>query len=90
VTPNSPELVLTKKPTSLDVAMARKATAAADTATPPARAATRTVPVPVRLPALAHDQLREQAFTGRPSQHSIVLEGLTLVFERNCKPPVAT
>ena len=70
--------------------MARKVTAAADTATPPARAATRTVTATVRLPELAYDQLRELAFTGRRSQHSIVVEGLNLVFERNGKPPVAT
>jgi hypothetical protein len=79
---------MTKKPTSLVAAMARKT--AAVTPEPPPRAgqgATRTLTV--RLPELVHDQLREIAFKERKSQHSLLLEGLNVVLERRGKPPIA-
>jgi hypothetical protein len=36
-----------------------------------------------------HDQLREMAFTSRRSQHSLLMEGLNMLFERHGKPPIA-
>ncbi len=43
----------------------------------------------VRLPETVHDQLRELAFHSRRSQHSLAMEGLNCLFERNGKPPIA-
>jgi len=37
------------------------------------------------LPSGMHDQLREIADTSRRSRHSLVLEGLNLVFEQRGK-----
>lgn len=80
---------MTKKPTSLDAAMARKK-AVAEAPEQPLRTghgATRTLTV--RLPELVHEQLREIAYKERKSQHSLLLEGLNVVLERRGKPPIA-
>ena len=85
---SAPESVMTKKPTSLDTAMARKN--AATVSEPPPRAgqgATRTLTL--RLPELVHEQLREISFKERKSQHALLLEGLNVVLERRGKPPIA-
>jgi hypothetical protein len=79
---------MTKKPTSLDTAMARKN--AATVSEPPPRSgqgATRTLTL--RLPELVHEQLREISFKERKSQHALLLEGLNVVLERRGKPPIA-
>jgi hypothetical protein len=77
---------MTKKPTGLAAAVSRKVTAAPEPVQP-ANGATRTLTL--RLPPVVHDQLRELAFTSRRSQHSLLMEGLNLLFERNGKPPIA-
>jgi hypothetical protein len=80
---------MTKKPTSLDAAMAKKA--AASTAIPAEPAGTgETRTLTLRLPPVVHDQLREMAFTSRRSQHALLLEALNLLFERHGKPPIAS
>jgi hypothetical protein len=43
----------------------------------------------LRLPEAVHEQLRELAFHSRRSQHSLAMEGLNCLFERNGKPPIA-
>ncbi len=78
---------MTKKPTSLSAAMAKKA--APVPSPPPAQADGETKTLTLRLPPVVHDQLREMAFTGRRSQHSLLLEALNLLFERHGKPPIA-
>jgi hypothetical protein len=77
---------MTKKPTSLSAAMAKKPTAAPDHPEPK-DGETRTITM--RLKPVVHDQLREMAFTSRKSQHSLLLEALNLLFERHGKPPIA-
>lgn len=76
---------MTRKPTGLAAAVSKKASAAMPA--PPATNGTRTLTL--RLPPLVHDQLRELAFTARRSQHSMMMEGLNLLFERHGKPPIA-
>ena len=78
---------MTKKPTSLDAAMARKAASAPEVATAGVQGTTRTLTL--RLPELVHEQLREMAFSAHRSQHSLLLEALNLLFERHGKPPIA-
>jgi len=43
----------------------------------------------MRLPLAVHDQLREMAFTSRRSQHSLMMDALNLLFERDGDPPIA-
>jgi len=51
---------------------------------PPAR---RTIQQTVYLPPAIHDQLRELAFAERVKMHSLLMEGLDLVFrDRGLKP----
>ena len=78
---------MTKKPTSLSDVMARKAAAkpTPTTSEPPGEVKTLTL----RLPLAVHDQLREMAFSGRVSQHSLLMEALNLLFDRHGKPPIA-
>lgn len=79
---------MTKKPVTLDAALARKAVAAPLEARPAAaKPATRVLTL--RLPEPVHDQIREMAFTSRRSQHALLLEALNLLFERHGKPPIA-
>lgn len=82
----SKETAMTKKPTSLSDVMAKKVSAAPAAATP---TADKTVTLTLRLPPIVHDQLREMAFAGRVSQHSLLMEALNLLFERHGKPPIA-
>jgi len=77
---------MTKKPTTLDAVMAKKAAAPPRVSAEPT-GESRTLTL--RLPPQVHDQLREMAFTSRRSQHSLLLEGLNLLFERHGKPPIA-
>ncbi len=42
----------------------------------------------LRLPPEVHDQLRELAFQSRRSQHDLLLEGISLLFERHGRPPI--
>jgi hypothetical protein len=54
---------------------------------PRARRAPRTIQQTVYLPPAVHDQLRELAFAERVKMHSILMEGLDLVFRaRGLKP----
>lgn len=79
---------MTKKPIGLAAAVSKKAVASnPEPAQQAASGATRTLTL--RLPEVVHDQLREMAFTSRRSQHSLCMEGLNLLFERNGKPPIA-
>jgi hypothetical protein len=76
---------MTKKPTSLSAAMAKKPTAAPEPE--PKDGETRTITM--RLKPVVHDQLREMAFTSRKSQHSLLLEALNDLFQKHGKPPIA-
>jgi hypothetical protein len=78
---------VTRKPKSLSDAMTKKAVAAPPEPVTPTNGGNRTVTL--RLPPIVHDQLREMAFTSRRSQHSLLMEGLNLLFERHGKPPLA-
>ena len=77
---------MTKKPTSLSDVMAKKAGMAA--APPPAAQPDGEIKT-LTLRLAVHDQLREMAFTGRVSQHSLLMEALNLLFDRHGKPPIA-
>ena len=78
---------MTRKPKSLADAMTKKAAAAAPEPAAAAGGDTRTLTL--RLPPVVHDQLREIAYTSRRSQHSLLMEGLNLLFEQHDKPPLA-
>lgn len=78
---------MTKKPTSLSDAMAKKAGATVEPTKAAGGGETRTLTL--RLPEVVHEQLREMAFSARRSQHSLLLEALNLLFERHGKPPIA-
>jgi hypothetical protein len=78
---------MTRKPKSLADAMTKKAAAAAPE--PAAHAGGDTRTLTLRLPPIVHDQLREIAYTSRRSQHSLLMEGLNLLFEQHGKPPLA-
>jgi hypothetical protein len=53
----------------------------------PVQRAPRTIQQTVYLPPAVHDQLRELAFAERVKMHSILMEGLDLVFRaRGLKP----
>lgn len=78
---------MTKKPTSLSDVMTKKA--AIPAAPPAAQPDGEIKTLTLRLPLPVHDQLREMAFTGRVSQHSLLMEALNLLFERHGKPPIA-
>jgi hypothetical protein len=67
--------------------MTKKAAAVAPETTAAAGGDTRTLTL--RLPPVVHDQLREIAYTSRRSQHSLIMEGLNLLFEQHGKPPLA-
>jgi len=79
---------MTKKPTSLSDVMARKAATAA-TPSLASQSDGEIKTLTLRLPIAVHDQLREMAFTGRVSQHSLLMEAMNLLFERHGKPPIA-
>jgi hypothetical protein len=80
---------MTKKPTTLDAVMAKKAAADAPaSATDGASGEVRTVTI--RMPPIVHDQLREMSFVSRRSQQALVMEGLNLLFEKHGKPPIAS
>ena len=79
---------MTRKPKSLADAMTKKA-AVAPAPEPAAAAAGDTRTLTLRLPPVVHDQLREIAYTSRRSQHSLLMEGLNLLFEQHGKPPLA-
>jgi Antitoxin-like ribbon-helix-helix len=78
---------MTRKPKSLADAMTKKAAAAVPKPSAAASGDTRTLTL--RLPSVVHDQLREIAYTSRRSQHSLLMEGLNLLFEQHGKPPLA-
>jgi hypothetical protein len=79
---------MTRRPTGLAAAMAKKRTPEPPPAPQPSsRGATRTLTL--RLPEAVHEQLRELAFHERRSQHALAMEGLNCVFERRGKPPIA-
>jgi len=78
---------MSRKPTGLAAAVSRKATAAVAEPEPATGSTTRTLTL--RLPIPAHEQLRELSYTARRSQHSLLMEGLNLLFERHGKPPIA-
>ena len=78
---------MTKKPTSLSDVMTRKSAPASQE--PPASASGKSVTLTLRLPPVVHDQLREMAFSGRVSQHALLMEAVNLLFERHGKPPIA-
>ena len=77
---------MTRKPKSLADAMTKKAAAAVPEPAAAASGDTRTLTL--RLPPVVHDQLREIAYTSRRSQHSLLMEGLNLLFEQHGKPPL--
>ena len=78
---------MTKKPTSLSDVMAKKAVPGSQE--PPMPASGKPVTLTLRLPPIVHDQLREMAFSGRVSQHALLMEAVNLLFERHGKPPIA-
>jgi hypothetical protein len=81
------EFVMTKKPTSRGAAMAKNAAVV-----PGIRPGTTDNPaetMTLRLPDVAHEQLRKMAFSTHRSQHSLLLEAVNLLFERHGKPPVS-
>jgi hypothetical protein len=82
---------MTRKPTSLDAALAKKAVVAtAASPLPPASAGSGEIrTLTLRLPPVVHDQLREMAFTSRRSQHALLLEALNDLFQKHGKPPIA-
>ena len=80
---------MTKKPTSLSAAMAKKPVPAAPEPHPSSGSNGGTKTLTLRLPEPVHDQVREMAFAARRSQHSLLLEALNLLFERHGKPPIA-
>jgi predicted transcriptional regulator len=65
--------------------MARKSADARKNASsePPFRTVT------VRMPTEMHEQLRELAFHTRTPQHTLIMEGINLMFRRHQKPVVA-
>jgi len=79
---------MARKTTGLTAAMAKKA---ATHAPPPAEAQAngKTRTLTLRLPEPVHEQLREMSYTAHRSQHSLLMEGLNLLFERHGKPPIA-
>ena len=77
---------MTRKPKSLADTMTKKAAAVPPE---PPRPANDTRTLTLRLPPVVHDQLREIAYTSRRSQHSLLMEGLNLLFEQHGKPPLA-
>lgn len=80
---------MTRKPTGLSAAMARKAAQSAPppAATEPKGDTIRTLTL--RLSEIAHNQLRELAFAERRSQHSLLMEALNDLFTKRGKPPIA-
>ncbi|MEA2775273.1 MAG: Antitoxin-like ribbon-helix-helix [Acetobacteraceae bacterium] len=80
---------MTKKPTGLAAAVSKKAAAAASSPPEPTASSGTLRTLTLRLPEMVHDQLREMAFTSRRSQHSLLMEGLNMLFERHGKPPIA-
>ena len=77
---------MTKAPTKLGDALAKKAGAAPEpAAAPDGEIKTLTL----RLPIAVHDQLREMSFSGRRSQHALLMDALNLLFEKHNKPPIA-
>jgi hypothetical protein len=49
----------------------------------------RILTLALRLSPPVHEQLREQFFTSRWSQHSLLMEGLCTMSERHGKSPIA-
>ena len=78
---------MTRKPTSLSDAMAKKQTAPQLETAAPDGDALRTLTL--RLRPIVHDQLREMAFVARQSQHSLLMEALNDLFQKHGKPPIA-
>jgi hypothetical protein len=56
---------------------------------PPARRKARTIQQTVYLPPAVHDQLRELAFEERVKMHTLLMEGLDLVFRARGLKPLA-
>ena len=80
---------MTRKPTSLADAMAKKTTVAGPEPSKADRPTGDIKTLTLRLPEPVHDQLREMSFTSRRSQHALLMEALNLLFEKNGKPPIA-
>jgi hypothetical protein len=53
---------------------------------PPPEPALRTVTV--RMPSAMHEQLRTLAFHERTAQHTLIMEGINLMFRRHGQPAV--
>jgi hypothetical protein len=66
--------------------MARKSATGRKSASAP-EAPFRTVTV--RMPVEMHEQLRTLAFETRIPQHTLIMEGINLMFRRRQKPVVA-
>ena len=80
---------MTKKPTSLADAMAKKTAPAAPEPAKTDKPAGDIKTLTLRLPEPVHDQLREMSYTSRRSQHALLMEALNLLFEKSGKPPIA-
>ena len=84
---------MTKKPTSIADAIARKTALPAAPAQAPAAAeqpaAQAMRMLSFRAPEIVVDQLREMAFVSRRSQQALVFEALNLLFTKHGKPPIA-
>lgn len=81
---------MTKKPTSLAAAMAKKSAVEPTTTEATAKKADGEIKtLTLRLALAVHDQLREMAFTSRQSQHALLMEALNDLFIKHGKPPIA-
>ena len=81
---------MTKKPTTLAAAMAKKPAAEpAATEATAKKADSEIKTLTLRLALAVHDQLREMAFTSRQSQHALLMEALNDLFTKHGKPPIA-
>ena len=86
---------MTKKPTSIADAIAKKrapSPSIPDPLTPPpAQTASQQSMrmLSFRAPEIVIDQLKDMAYHGKRSQQALVNEALNLLFEKHGKPPVA-
>ena len=85
---------MTKKPTSIADAIAKKRAPSPSTPDPLPAPAQTASQQPMRMlsfraPEIVIDQLKDMAYHGKRSQQALVNEALNLLFEKHGKPPVA-
>ena len=85
---------MTRKPTSIADAIAKKHAPASLSLVPSPAPSSPAAPQTMRMlsfraPEVVVDQLKEMAYHGKRSQQALVFEALNLLFEKHGKPPVA-